>query len=151
MANSQDFKNIAKKRLETVEILMSHQEWEMSAYLMGFVLECILKASACHNLKLKIYPEEISIVKHKNITGYFRTHDFEMLKVISGVSELFDLSADGASSWSGFTQEYTGSWTEIRYDQLSNRFDETKVKSLHNFLTAEPNGIIPLIKKRNVW
>lgn len=151
MATHQDFKDIAKKRLKTVDILMQNQEWGISAYMMGFVLECVLKASACKALNLATYPE-IKKTKNEKIVNYFRTHSFDMLLVVSGNSDIFDLSGEGASSWSGFTQEYTkiGSWTEIRYEVLS-QFNENVVKSLYNFLTAEPNGIIPLIETKNRW
>ena len=153
MATREDFKNIAKKRLKTAEILMANEEWGMAVYMMGFVLECVLKASACKALKLTAYPEEIKKIKNQSIVNYFRTHDFDMLLVVSGTSDIFDLfSGEGASSWSGFTQEYTkiGRWTDIRYDVLS-QFDESLVKNLHKFLAEEPSGIIPLIEKENRW
>jgi len=151
MATNQDFRDIAKKRLKTAEILMSNQEWGMTAYILGFVLECILKASACKALNLSIYPE-IEKTKNQQIVNYFRTHNFDMLLVVSGTSDIFDLSGEGASSWSGFTQEYTkiGKWTDIRYEVLS-QFDENLVKRLYKFLTEKPNGIIPLIEAKNRW
>lgn len=152
MSTCEDFRNIAKNRLKTVDILMSNQEWGVAVYLMGFVLECILKASACKTLNLKIYPEEIKITKKAQITNYFRTHDFDMLLVVSGASNIFELSGEGANSWSGFTQEYIklGNWTNIRYDTLT-QFDEKMARNLYKFLTEEPSGIIPLIEKRNLW
>ena len=151
MATSEDFKTIAKRRLKTAEVLISNQEWGMAAYIMGFVLECILKASACKALNLATYPE-IEKNKNQQIASYFRTHNFDMLLIVSGTSDIFDLSGEGASSWSGFTQEYTkiGKWTDIRYDVLS-QFDEGLVKSLYNFLTGKPKGIIPLIEAKNRW
>lgn len=151
MSTRQDFKDIASKRLKTAEILLSNQEWGMAVYMMGFVLECILKASACKVLNLTAYPE-IKKTKNQQIVNYFRTHDFDMLLIVSGNSDIFDLQGVGASSWSGFTQEYTkiGKWTDIRYDIL-NQFDESLAKSLYKFLTEAPNGIIPLINSQNRW
>jgi len=151
MATRQDFKDIANKRLKTAEILISNQEWGMAVYILGFVLECVLKASACKALNLSMYPE-IQITKNRKAVDYFCTHSFDTLLVISGTSDIFDLSGEGASSWSGFTQEYTkiGNWTDIRYNVL-NQFDENLVKNLYEFLTAKPNGIIPLIESKNRW
>ncbi len=148
MATLEDFNNLAEKRLKTVGILISNQEWGMAVYMMGFVLECILKASICKTLNLATYPE-IKVTKNQKITSYFLTHDFDMLLVVSGASNIFQLSGQGASSWSGFTQEYTkiGKWTDIRYNVLE-QFDEKSVKNLYGFLTTEPNGIIPLIKEK---
>ena len=118
---------------------------------MGFVLECILKALTCKALNLATYPE-IKSTKHEKIKSYFLTHDFDMLLIISGTSQIFGLSGEGASSWSGFTQEYTksGAWTNIRYDVLS-RFDEKKAKSLYAYLTAPPDGIIPILESKKLW
>ena len=151
MATGEDFRSIAEKRLKTVYVLMSNQEWGVAVYLMGFVLECMLKASACKILNLKVYPEENKITKNQQITGYFSTHDFDMLLVVSGMSDIFELSGTGASSWSGFTQEYTkfGKWTDLRYNILTE-YDESTVRLLYDFLTKEPDGIIPLIKARNI-
>ena len=151
MATYQDFKSIAEKRLNTVDILIANQEWGVAVYMMGFVLECILKALTCKALKLATYPEMQS-TKHAKIKSYFLTHDFDMLLIISGTSQIFGLSEEGASSWSGFTQEYTksGAWTSIRYDVL-NRFDEKKAKSLYTYLTSKPDCIIPILEKQKLW
>jgi hypothetical protein len=151
MTTCEDFKGIAKSRLKTAEILMSNKEWGVAVYMMGFVLECILKASACKTLNLTTYPE-IKETKNPRIVNYFCTHDFDSLLIISGVSDIFQLSGVGASSWSGFTQEYTKieKWTDIRYDVI-NQFDEKLATNLHKFLAEKPNGIIPLINAKNVW
>ena len=82
MATYQDFKSIAEKRLNTVDILIANQEWGVAVYMMGFVLECILKALTCKALKLATYPEMQS-TKHAKIKSYFLTHDFDMLLIIS--------------------------------------------------------------------
>lgn len=151
MATAEDFKNIARRRLKTAEILISNEEWGIAVYLMGFVLECVLKATACKTLKLAKYPE-VEKNKNQQIASYFRTHDFDMLLLVSGTSDIFELSGEGASSWSGFTQEYTkiGKWTDIRYNILE-QFDEGLARKLHAFLTASPNGIIPLIEAKARW
>lgn len=152
MATTEDFKSIAGKQLKIAEFLMSNKEWGMTAYVLGFVLECVLKASACKALNLTMYPE-IKKTKNQNIINYFRTHDFDMLLVVSGTSDIFDLSSGkGASSWSGFTQEYTkvGKWTNIRYETME-QFDENTIKGMYKYLTEKPNGIIPLIEERKRW
>ncbi len=151
MATYGDFRNIAEQRLKTVGILISNQEWGVAVYLMGFVLECILKALTCNALNLATYPE-IQSKYHEKVKSYFLTHDFDMLLIISGTSQIFGLSGEGASSWSGFTQEYTksGQWTSIRYDAIC-RFDEKKTRSLYAYLTGTPDGIIPILESKNLW
>lgn len=151
MATHKDFKDIAEKRLKTVDVLISNEEWGVAVYIMGFVLECVLKALTCNTLNLATYPE-IKVTKNQKITSYFLTHDFDMLLIVSGASNIFGLSGEGASSWSGFTQEYTkiGKWTDIRYDVL-NKFDKKKALSLYNYLVSDPNGIISILKRKGLW
>jgi hypothetical protein len=149
MATHADFKALASDRLQTAELLMSIEEWWMAAYMLGFVLECVLKAAACKALNLEIYPAPQTVKKEK-IANYFLTHDFDMLLVISGASDIFGISGIAAATWSGFTQEYQGLYTSIRYD-LKSQYDEAKVKRIYNFLTKEPDGIIPLIESKNKW
>lgn len=149
MATLDDFKLLAERRLKLVDILITNREWGMAAYMMGFVLECVLKAASCKALNLTTYPEP-GITKNQQIINYFRTHSFEMLRTISGTSDIFDLVGEGSSSWSGFTQEYGGSWTNIRYEILE-QFDEKKIKGLYRYLTEPPNGIIPIIDRKKRW
>jgi len=149
MATHTDFKKLALERLKTVDVLMSVGEWWVAAYMLGFVLECVLKAGACKALCLEIYPAP-QTTKEKKITSYFLTHDFDMLLVISGASDIFGLSGSAAATWSGFMQEYQESYTRIRYD-LKSQYDEAKVKRIYSFLTREPDGIIPLMENKNKW
>ncbi len=151
MATSSDFKSIAEQRLKTVEFLMANQEWGVAVYIMGFVLECVLKTLTCKVLNLSTYPE-VQSTKNQKITSYFLTHDFDMLLIISGASQIFGLSGEGASSWSGFTQEYTksGAWTSIRYEAIC-KFDEKTTRKLYAYLTAEPDGIIPILERKELW
>ena len=125
----------------------------MSAYMLGFVLECILKAASCKTLNLAAYPEDHKVVKNPKITDYFRTHNFDMLLVISGASDLFSPKGVGFNSWSGFTQEYTGKikvWTDIRYD-TKDQYDEKRVKDIYDYLTKPNDGIIALIEAKERW
>ena len=149
MANLQDFKNLALQRLKTVDVLIQAKEWGMAAYMLGFVLECVLKASSCKALSLTVYPEP-GRTKNHEIINYFRTHNFDMLLIVSGTSDLFGLTGKGFNEWSGFTQEYTGRWTDIRYEILT-QFNEQKVLRLYNFLTDPARGIITLIESEKRW
>lgn len=151
MANREDFKKLVEKRLSVVNVLMDNQEWGMAAYMMGFVLECVLKAAACKALNLSVYPDVYA--KETKVRDYFKTHNFEMLSIVSGTSDLFGLGAEGGGpgSWSGFVQEYTpGLWTDLRYEVVT-KFDEKKARGLHQYLTGSPDGIIPIIENNKRW
>jgi hypothetical protein len=149
MSACDDFKALAYDRLELVDVLIGKQEWWLAAYMMGFVLECTLKAGACKALNLEVYPA-VQTTKKEKITSYFLTHDFDMLLVISGASDIFGISGIGAESWSGFTQEFQGHFTALRYE-ISSKYDEKKVTRMYGFLTKDPDGIIPLMESQRKW
>lgn len=149
MANLQDFRDLASQRLKTVDVLMQAKEWGIAAYILGLVLECVLKAASCKALNLAVYPE-VGKTKNNEIANYFRTHNFDNLLIVSGTSDLFGLNGKGFNSWSGFTQEYTGIWTSIRYETIT-QFDERKVRGMYKFLTEQTSGIISLIESEKRW
>jgi hypothetical protein len=122
----------------------------MAAYLMGLVLECVLKAASCKSLKLSIYPEPGTAYKHETAV-HFRTHNFEQLLVVSGLSDIFGILGVGSSSWSEFIQEYQGkNYTDIRYDAVPT-FNKNKVMRMRKYLTDKPHGIITLVKSKKRW
>jgi len=143
MANNEDLKKIAKSRFKTVKVLLEAEDWEGMAYMMGYVLECALKATVCRKLNLISYPET---AKNKKIPEYFMTHRFDQLLVVSGMSGIFsDRGPDEAYlHWSDFSLEYAGDWPSMRYDP-DRQWEEKKVKSLYTNL----KGIIKEIIK--VW
>ncbi|MCX6706039.1 MAG: hypothetical protein NTV24_02950 [Candidatus Woesebacteria bacterium] len=146
MATGKELQKITQARLKTVKILIKNKDWEGAAYMMGYVLECSLKAAICSTLKLSIYPEK---VKEENIAKYFMTHNFLQLVVVSGLQGVF--SSEGPAkawqNWSVFTLEYQGNWTEMRYDP--NRiWDEFKLKKLFKALVTSRNAIIKEVRKK---
>jgi len=151
MAGVKDFKIISKTRLKTVQILIDGKDWDGSAYMMGYVLECALKAVICKTLHLISYPE---YTRNAKVDNYFMTHQFDQLLTPSGMENIFSARGkkDIFRNWSEFTQEYQGDWTAMRYNiDRQKQFDEIKVKKMYNNLTGKPYGIITVIKKEKKW
>lgn len=144
MPNGNDFREIAKKRLKTVLILMEAKDTGMATYMMGHSLECSLKAVICKHLRLQQYPGQTG---RKNIDTYFMTHNFDQLLVVSGMSDILGPrgSEDAFRSWSDFTKEYQGEWVSMRY-----KLDDWSMQKITTLYTAL-NGIISEIKKRHKW
>lgn len=123
----------------------------MAAYMLGFVLECALKAAVCKALHLVQYPGG-----GKGIENWFLTHDFDRLLVVSGTSDLFGIDSVNNSSWSGFVQEIAPpgvgpKWVDMRYEELS-RFTEDRVKTMRAFLVNEgKTGILNLLDINERW
>ncbi len=68
MADSNQLRKISQARLLSAETLISAKDWYGATYMMGYVLECALKAATCKTLHLGSYP---SGTQNKKIDGYF--------------------------------------------------------------------------------
>lgn len=148
---SDELKSITSARLASAQILIGAGDWYHASYTMAMALECALKAMICKTLKLSIYPQDRN--RYKKITDFFWTHEFQQLLILSGLSEIFDLTGSKPEliqNWSEFTQEFTGEWPQLRYNfDRQRQFDENKAKKLHKNLTDSSYGIITKIKE--IW
>lgn len=140
MSKYQELKTITDARLKTVGNLIKAKDWMIAAYMMGYALECALKATTCKTLHLSKYPSK---TKNQTIEAFFRTHSFDILLVVSGMTDVFGSGGNLFGDWSAFTQEFLGNWTEMRYN-TGNDWDDMKVKRVYKNLTA----LIAEIKKR---
>ncbi|TSC85129.1 MAG: HEPN domain-containing protein [Microgenomates group bacterium Gr01-1014_16] len=148
-ASGKELRKIAKARLKTAKILLEAGDWNGSVYMMGYALECALKASACKALHLTTYPEN---TRNEKIDTYFMTHKFDQLLIVSGLSDIFGFKgkSEAFRNWSEFTIEYPGDWPSMRYDPKL-RWDEVKTRKLYNNLVDLSNGVIATIKRRHKW
>lgn len=146
-----DLKNKSLARLKTVKILMTAADWEMAAYILGYVVEYALKSATCKTLRLKHYPE-LAVIQKEIDVQYFQTHNFEELLLISGLDPILGPRGESESwrNWGEFTLVYKGNWTKMRYDTGSN-WDKSSVEKLYNNVTASRNGILSEIKRRKRW
>jgi len=145
MANLKDYKKITRSRLKTVDVLMKAKDWDASAYMMGYVLECGLKGLICSKLRLNTYPDG-----NDEIARFFKTHKFDPLLVLSGLSGMFSPIGElqeAFQNWSEFTAEYQGDWPSMRYDS-GRVWDEVKIKKLYTNLTDKYYGVLTIIKQR---
>jgi hypothetical protein len=146
-----ELKDKALARLKTVDILMQAEDWEMAAYILGYVVEYALKAVTCKTLQLEHYPELAVLQKDIDI-HYFQTHNFEELLLISGLDPILGPRGESESwrNWGDFTLVYKGNWTKMRYDTGSN-WDKISIEKLYTNVTAPVNGILSEIKRRRKW
>lgn len=149
MANCAELRIIAKSRLKSAEILMKATDWHGAAYMLGYALECALKAATCKTLHLITYPDN---TKNDKINSYFMTHRFEQLLIVSGLEDIFSSRGPQKAwqNWSDFTLEYPGEWPSMRYD-LKTVWDKIKVEKLYNNLTEPIDGMMTIIKRRGKW
>lgn len=149
MSNCGGLKQITEARLKSAETLMMVQDWHGAAYMLGYVLECALKAVICKTLHLVEYPEN---TKNNKIDSYFMTHRFEQLLLVSGLEDIFSSRgpAQAWQNWSDFMLKYQGDWPTMRYN-VDVIWNEIEVNKLYNNLTDPQYGIITLIRKKKRW
>jgi len=144
MANHQQLREISKARLRTAEILLDNFDFDGAVYIMGYALECALKAVICKNLNLLNYPDKGS----KDIENIFKTHKFDILLILSGMENDFSLKSPKKryENWSELTK-----WTtDIRYEPVGTR-TATEAKRMYNALVEKPHGVITWIKRHRKW
>lgn len=154
MATGPDLKGIAQARLRTAEVLMDAGDWEGAAYMLPYALECALKAVICKTLHLSVYPDSEKNEKDGTVRGFFTTHVFVQLLVISGLQDIFSPNGQDIPYryWSDFAIEYPGKWVGMRYEpERMAQFDETKVRALHQKLVDADHGILTLIEQGARW
>lgn len=150
MANCLELKKITKARLKSAKTLMDSGDWHGAAYMLGYALECALKAATCKTLRLVSYPENTGKEK---VDSFFMTHKFEQLLFVSGLDDLFSFRSpipEVSSNWSQFTLAYPGDWPTMRY-QINPAWDEAKVKGLYEMLTHDSHGLITIIGRKKRW
>lgn len=146
-----ELKNKSLARLKTVEILMEAEDWEMAAYILGYVVEYALKAVTCKTLQLEYYPE-LAIIKKDIDIKYFQTHNFEELLLVSGLDPILGARGESESwrNWGEFTLVYKGNWTTMRYD-TGGTWDKDSMEKLYTNVTVPINGILSEIRRRRKW
>ena len=145
MANYRELKGIAKSRLKAAKILLEYSDYDGAVYMMGYALECCLKAIICKRLNLSQYPDKSGSKDKDNI---FKTHKFDILLTLSGLENDFSLNATPGryENWSELTR-----WsTEIRYEPIGTQ-KEADAKRMYEALTEAPEGIITWVTKHRKW
>jgi hypothetical protein len=150
MANRQELRDISKARLKTAKLLIAAEDWQGAGYMMGYALECALKAVICKTLRLNEYPES---GKDDN---WFLTHRLERLLRLSGMEDIFgNTGGKGFYAWGEFIKYYEGEWSCMRYDSSClARFTDQSVPRLYNFLIGTKTGeegIITVINRTRRW
>jgi len=155
MATQAELKEIAKKRRLTAKRMLECQDWEMAIYMMAMSLELALKAASCHALRLESYPES----SDPNDT-YFKSHNFDRLLRISGMSDIFSvripmIDQDAFDNWGIFTQVFLfpdKDYVAMRYDpRMLASFTEAKARELYEAFYEDEHSIMKTMIRHHRW
>ena len=77
---------LAELRLKDAEALLTAGQWEAAYYLLGYCVECALKACVAKQFRLHEGPD-------KKLVNSFYTHRLDELLTISGVKSDMEIHA----------------------------------------------------------
>lgn len=135
--NRLEFQKISGIRLREARLLLKSGHFQGAYYLLGYSIECALKACISKQFKKHDFPD-------KKVVNDSYTHDLEKLLRISGLKTKLD--ADGASNPS-----LAVNWAVIKDWNECYRYEasvpESVVRDCYSACTARKNGLLPWLKK----
>jgi hypothetical protein len=149
---SKDLKKLLARHREAAQTLKARKKYRMVTYHLGYVLEFALKACVCKHLRQITYPT--------GYQGFFKTHSFPRLYMLSGLQDLFDRGKSHATLYDGFVQEFLlfgDDWTNMRYDpEATKRLSDARVaKRLYNTLIGHgrsaSKSVLGVIEQNKKW
>jgi HEPN domain-containing protein len=110
------FQRLSDLRLKDAEILLEAQRWDAAYYLLGYSIECALKACIARQFRADDVPD-------KRLVNSFYTHDLDKLLDLTDLRLEMERGesriSDFAISWNLITK-----WSEtLRYDENRSGVD----------------------------
>ena len=136
--NRADFQRIAKTRVDEAKALLDCGHDPGAFYLMGYAVECALKACVAIQVKQYDFPD-------KRVANEAFTHDLEKLVKVAGLGPDFeqDRKADPALDLN---------WAVVKDWDESARYDmgitSAQARDLFSACVEQRSGILTWVKKR---
>lgn len=145
------WRELATDRIAAAKRQINQTECLIAAEQMGYALEYGLKAVCCNRLNTSHYPPKFEKPPTQS-QSHFRTHEFEVLLILSGLSDIFGSGekTNAKQNWDYFTGHYTGDWTvKLRYEpEIMASFTKPKVEELYNYLYEHDDSVWKTIETR---
>ena len=136
--NRLDFQTISKRRKQEAKVLMNAGQYAGGYYLIGYAIECALKACVAKQIKRYDFPD-------KNLANEAFSHDLKKLIRVAGLEPEFEKERKTNPALD-LNWAVVKDWSEAcRYD-LS--ITEAQARDLYSACTTRKNGVLPWIKKR---
>jgi len=133
-----ELQQTAEIRLADAEALLAAGRWDEAYYLLGYVVECALKASIVFHFGEQEIPD-------KKLVNDFYTHRLDGLLKISPVGSTLEsrVKADG---------EFQHNWSTVSEWNEASRYrpeiGEAQARQLYVAITQEKSGIFTWLKPR---
>ena len=133
-----DLQSLSKHRRREALVLLSAKQWGGAYYLVGYALECALKAVIAKNTKMYDFPD-------KEFANQVYTHDLERLVKAAGLSQQMQHELAGNPPFS-VNWAIAKDWDETsRYDLTTTAGD---ARDLYSACVRQKTGVLSWVKAR---
>jgi HEPN domain-containing protein len=133
----QIFQTVSELRVQEAEVLLDSNQYAGAYYLIGYSIECALKACVAKQVKQYDFPD-------KKIANEAFTHDLEKLMRVAGLSPEFDRDRK-ASEALDLNWAIVKDWSESARYELG--ITAVQARDLFSACTGK-DGILPWVKYR---
>jgi hypothetical protein len=147
----EEWQRLCLQKIETAKRLIGIKEWAVAGDIMGYALECALKAATCKTLNNRTYPPVKINPKDgsESSVGIKTSHELDTLLVFSGLSNVFNSEN---FTWGQINSYYPGAWNERRYEiDLSSVYNEDTVNEIAKLLYDGKESIIQTLQRGDRW
>ncbi|WP_181778879.1 HEPN domain-containing protein [Pseudonocardia pini] len=133
---TEDFRALARRRLDEAQALYDVGMWSGSYYLAGYSVECALKACVLKSIKRYHMPD-------KALVNEMYTHDLQKLVKIAGLE-----SARG--SFAASRPAFAANWATVKDWNESSRYETWTAQDAEDLLAAikeRGSGVLGWIKR----
>ena len=131
-----DLQILAEARVEDAEALLQGKRWAAAYYLLGYAVECALKACAAKQFREHEVPD-------KTIVNDFYTHRLDKLLNISGAKGKLE---DQAAA----DPQFKINWNTVRDWNETSRYDhsttEARTRDMLKAVADTNSGVLPWLK-----
>jgi HEPN domain-containing protein len=126
----QELQQLAELRLEDAEALLASGQWAAAYYLLGYCVECALKACVAKQFRSDEVPD-------RKLVNSFYTHRLDELLSISGAKPMLDNRVQGDSNFDDNWNTACG-WNEsARYNLL---ITEARAREMYEAVANSTSG-----------
>jgi HEPN domain-containing protein len=131
------FQKAAKLRVSEARVLLDANQYEGAYYLIGYAIECALKACVAKQVRRYDFPD-------KKIANEAFTHDLEKLVKVAGLLLEFEKDKNANSSL-GLNWAIVKDWSESARYEIGITYPQAR--DLYMACTGK-DGILPWIRKK---
>ena len=131
-----DLQILADARVADTHALPHGERWAAAYYLLGYAVECALKACAAKRFREHMVPD-------KSLVNDFYTHSLDKLLIISSLQAALE-SRTAADPLFEMNWDIVRDWSEAsRYDHSTT---ESQAREMLAAVTSPSSGVLPWLK-----